>query len=111
MLVIVGTRPGQVRVEEKGTGRTVAEDLASIEAARDWINGNECSACGGLLFEGAECAVPHFADGRGALSPKPPIGCSEDEPTPVPALTFEPDEDTPIPYTPPASSGGFSFDD
>ena len=110
MFVIVGQRPGLVSVIEKGSDREVAGGFSSVEDARDWINGNECHECGGLRYEEADCPVPHFADGRGSLPPKRPIGCQDDE-LPVDD-SFEPEEDTPAPapFVPPTGKT-FSFDD
>lgn len=53
MFVIIGIRPGAVRVGRKGSNEIVESGFESIEAARDWINRNECDECGQLKTDAA----------------------------------------------------------
>lgn len=53
MFVIIGCKPGNIRVGRRESDEEVQGGFDSIEDARDWIERNECEECGMLKTDAA----------------------------------------------------------
>jgi hypothetical protein len=53
MFVIIGCKPGNIRVGRRESDEEVQGGFDSIEDARDWIERNECEECGQLKTDAA----------------------------------------------------------
>ena len=62
MFVIIGCKPGNIRVGRRESDEEIQGGFESIEAARDWIYRNECDECGQLKTDaaGEGCTKRHI---------------------------------------------------